>query len=148
VGETNGAVYKVTIGRPDLRVKENGAIINARMGLNTWAAFFGTNREAIVAGDVVVLEEELPYVLSLLTGSNIEIVAIHHHMTEIKPTLIFLHYWDKGEPVKLAQSIQEVVNVLGRKIGKRHISGFIHSTTDNARSSAEKSAEDLGAFMC
>jgi uncharacterized protein DUF1259 len=43
-GEQNGTVYKITVGRPDLDVKEMGATINARMGLNTWAAFVGTNK--------------------------------------------------------------------------------------------------------
>src|SRR2546429_2490739 len=48
-GEQNGAVYKITLGRDDLNVKEMGATINARMGLNTWAAFVGTNEDAAVA---------------------------------------------------------------------------------------------------
>jgi hypothetical protein len=119
-GETNGPVYKVTIGRPDIKIKEKGAVINARMGLNTWAAFYGTESEAIVAGDVAVLENELPYVLRILTNNGLNIVAIHHHMTEIKPTIIFLHYWGKGEASKLAQGIQDAVNILGRKMGKGH----------------------------
>src|SRR3989454_11604198 len=58
-GEQNGAVYKITLGRDDLNVKEMGATINARMGLNTWAAFVGTNEDAAVAGDVAMLETEV-----------------------------------------------------------------------------------------
>src|SRR5438067_7839879 len=53
-GEQNGAVYKITLGRDDLTVKEMGATINSRMGLNTWAAFVGTNEDAAVAGDVAM----------------------------------------------------------------------------------------------
>src|SRR5258707_10980286 len=41
-GEQNGAVYKITVGRDDLKLKEMGATINARMGLNTWGAFYGS----------------------------------------------------------------------------------------------------------
>src|SRR5216683_5546509 len=55
-GEQNGAVYKITLGRDDLTVKEMGATINARMGLNTWAAFVGSNEDAVIAGDVAMLE--------------------------------------------------------------------------------------------
>ena len=55
-GEQNGPVYKITLGRDDLDVKEMGAKINARMGLNTWAAFVGTNEDAAVAGDIAMLE--------------------------------------------------------------------------------------------
>src|SRR5207248_403324 len=48
MGDANGAVYKITIGRDDLSVKEHGASINARMGLNTWAAFYGANENAVI----------------------------------------------------------------------------------------------------
>jgi hypothetical protein len=58
-GEQNGAVYKITVGRDDIKLKEMGAVINARMGLNTWAAFYGTNEDAAVAGDVAMLESEV-----------------------------------------------------------------------------------------
>src|SRR5712691_2166748 len=51
-GEQNGGVYKITIGRPDMPLKEMGAAINARMGLNTWAAFYGSDSDAVVAGDI------------------------------------------------------------------------------------------------
>ncbi len=54
-GEQNGAVYKITIGRDDLKLKEMGAPINSRMGLNTWAAFFGSDANAEIAGDVAML---------------------------------------------------------------------------------------------
>ncbi len=56
-GEQTGAVYKITVGRDDLGMKEHGAVINARMGLNTWAAFVGTQEDAAIAGDVAMLED-------------------------------------------------------------------------------------------
>jgi hypothetical protein len=51
-GEQSGAVYKITVGRDNLNMKEHGAAINARMGLNTWAAFVGTDQDPAIAGDV------------------------------------------------------------------------------------------------
>ena len=62
-GEQNGAVYKITVGRDDLKLTEMGAPINARMGLNTWAAFVGTNENAAIAGDVAMLANEVTPVL-------------------------------------------------------------------------------------
>src|SRR5205823_1856481 len=50
-GEQTGAVYKITIGREDVKISEHGATINARMGLNSWAAFVGSNDNAAIAGD-------------------------------------------------------------------------------------------------
>src|SRR5881392_3518110 len=92
-GEQNGAVYKITVGRADLDVKEMGATINARMGLNTWAAFIGSDGDAAIAGDVAMLEQEVTPVLKALRQHGLDVVAIHHHMLGSEPTIIFLHYW-------------------------------------------------------
>src|SRR5689334_5498911 len=62
-GEQSGQVYKITIGRDDIALKEMGATINARMGLNTWAAFFGSDANAEIAGDVAMLAQEVTPVL-------------------------------------------------------------------------------------
>jgi Domain of Unknown Function (DUF1259) len=112
-GEQNGAVYKVTIGRPDLHMVEMGAPINARMGLNTWAAFFGSDSSAVVAGDVAMLENEVTPVLKSLRASGLQVVAIHHHMIRSNPTIIFLHYWGKGPAEKLAAGVKSALDQLG-----------------------------------
>src|SRR4029077_14815450 len=101
-GETNGAVYKITVGRDDLKLTEMGAPINARMGLNTWAAFVGTNENAAIAGDVAMLANEVTPVLRALRQNGLDVVAIHHHMTSTSPTIYFLHYWGTGPAGKLA----------------------------------------------
>jgi hypothetical protein len=85
-GEQNGAVYKITIGRPDIPLNEMGASINARMGLNTWAAFYGNDADAVVAGDVAMLDTEVTPILKSLPSNGLDVVAIHHHMTGTQPT--------------------------------------------------------------
>jgi hypothetical protein len=109
-GEQNGAVYKITIGRPELGIKEMGAVINARMGLNTWAAFYGSDADAVVAGDVAMQESEVQGVLQALRTNGIDVVAIHHHMTGTKPTVIFLHYFGRGPAAKLATGVKAAVD--------------------------------------
>ena len=116
-GEQTGAVYKFTLPRNDLTVVEMGAAINARMGLNTWAAFTGTNDKAAVAGDVAMLESELTPVLKVLRKHGLEVVAIHHHMTNDRPMIIFLHYWGIGPADKLAMGFKAAVNELGKHGG-------------------------------
>jgi len=118
-GEQTGAVYKFTLGRPDLKVTEMGAAINARMGLNTWAAFTGTNEQAAIAGDVAMLESEVTPVLKALRKSGLDIVAIHHHMTGDRPMVIFLHYWGTGPAERLAHGFKAAVNELGKHGGAR-----------------------------
>ena len=113
-GEQSGAVYKITVGRDDLNMKEHGAIINARMGLNTWAAFVGTDQDAAVAGDVAMLESEVTPVLKSLRKNGIDVVAIHNHMIEARPVVIFLHYWGRGPAEKLATSFKAALDELGK----------------------------------
>ena len=113
-GEQTGPVYKITIGRPDIDLREHGAPINARMGLNTWAAFAGTDADAMVAGDVAMLEHEVTPVLKALRANGLNIVAIHHHMTDVKPVVIFLHYYATGPAAKLAQGMRAAVDLLGK----------------------------------
>jgi hypothetical protein len=117
-GDLNGQVYKFTVGRDDLKMKEMGATINARMGLNTWAAFYGTMDNAVVAGDVAMLEGEVTAVLKTLRANNLDVVAIHHHMTGSKPMIIFLHYWGKGNALTLAHGFKSALDQLGKKHGE------------------------------
>lgn len=112
-GEQNGAVYKITIGRPDIDVREHGAAINARMGLNTWAAFTGSDADAMVAGDVAMRDAEVTPVLTALRGAGLEVVAIHHHMTGTAPGVIFLHYYGTGPAATLARGVRAALDRLG-----------------------------------
>ena len=107
------------MGRDDLGMKEHGATINARMGLNTWAAFVGTPEDAAIAGDVAMLESEVTPVLKALRKNNLDVVAIHHHMTGEQPVVIFLHYWGRGPVEKLAGGFKAALDELG-KGGRAH----------------------------
>ena len=113
-GEQNGAVYKITVGRDDLKLKEMGATINARMGLNTWAAFFGSDANAEIAGDVAMLSSEVTPVLKALRANGLSVVAIHHHMTGTQPNIYFLHYWGTGPTERLAAGFKAALNELGK----------------------------------
>src|SRR5713226_9368523 len=113
-GEQSGAVYKITVGRDDLKLTEMGAPINARMGLNTWAAFVGTNENAAIAGDVAMLASEVQPVLKALRKNGLDVVAIHHHMTGTEPTIFFLHYWGTGPADKLATGFKAALSETGK----------------------------------
>src|SRR5712692_8220153 len=113
-GEQNGAVYKITVGRDDLKLKEMGAPINSRMGLNTWAAFYGSDANAEIAGDVAMLSQEVNPVLKALRANGLNVVAIHHHMTGTQPTVYFLHYWRTGPAEKLANGFKAALSATGK----------------------------------
>ncbi len=106
-GDLKDGVYKVTIGR---KTKMHGFEMGNAMGVNTWAAFAGLDKEAVVDGDFAMLESELQTVLKKLRGANINIVAIHNHMTGEAPKIMFLHFWGVGSTTDLANGIKSALD--------------------------------------
>ncbi|MEI6712213.1 MAG: DUF1259 domain-containing protein [Verrucomicrobiota bacterium] len=83
-----------------------GCEVGKEMGVNTWAAFAGTDDNAVVDGDFCVLETELQTVLKTLRKEDVNVVAIHHHMAMEEPRYLFVHYWGRGKAVELAKSLK------------------------------------------
>jgi hypothetical protein len=101
--EKDGMV-KFTIGRTTKM--PCGCEVGKEMGVNTWAAFMGSDDHAIVDGDFVTFEGELQPVLKALRANGINVVAIHNHMEGESPKAIFLHYWGIGSAGELAQGVK------------------------------------------
>jgi len=101
-GEFKDGVYKATWGRTS---KEHGMTVGNTMGVNTWAAFAGSDDKAVVDGDFAMLESELQNVLKALRHAGINIVAIHSHMSGEQPRVLFLHYWGIGPADQLAKAV-------------------------------------------
>jgi hypothetical protein len=102
-GDAKDGMIKFTIGRP---AKMHDVTIDKDMGVNTWAAFAGSDDNAIVDGDFAVTEDELQPVLKSLLKEKINIVAIHQHMTHEQPRMMFFHYWGRGRAKNLANAIK------------------------------------------
>jgi hypothetical protein len=114
-GKVNGAVYKYVVGRDDLRVIAMGAEVTTAIGLNTWAAFAGESDAAHIAGDVAMLEGEVNTVIRALRKHDLEVVAVHQHMLEEQPRVIFLHYYGSGPALTLAEGFRAALDQLGGK---------------------------------
>ena len=109
-GEAKDGMVKFTIGK---KSSMGGMEISKEMGVNTWAAFAGTDDNAIVDGDFAVTEDELQPALKTLRQSGINIVAIHSHMTQENPRILFLHYWGRGAAKALANAVKGALLVTG-----------------------------------
>lgn len=107
-GQSKEGMVKFTFGR---KIKMFGFEFGKEMGVNTWAAFGGTDENAFVDGDFAMTEEELQPVLRVLKKGHINIVAIHNHMTMETPRIIFLHFWGIGKAGELAHTIREALQV-------------------------------------
>ena len=108
-------VYKYTIGRPDVKLREHGAPVTTFLGFNTWAAWQGTPEKAAVAGDFAMLENEVEGVIKALVENGIEVVAVHNHMVHEKPRIFFLHYWGVGNAEALARGLRTALDQTGKK---------------------------------
>jgi hypothetical protein len=102
-GESKDGMVKFTMGRP---ATMHGVKIDNTMGVNTWAAFAGSDDNAVVDGDFAVTEDELQPVLKSLLKDKINIVAIHQHMTHEEPRIMFFHYLGRGRAKDLANAVK------------------------------------------
>ncbi|MEY2557219.1 MAG: hypothetical protein QOE34_644 [Verrucomicrobiota bacterium] len=109
-GDVKDGMVKFTIGK---KSKMSGMEIGKEIGVNTWAAFAGTDDNAVVDGDFAVTEDELQPVLKSLRAANVNIVAIHSHMTHENPRILFLHYWGRGSAKDLANAVKGALLVTG-----------------------------------
>ena len=114
-GEMSKGVYKYTIGRPDVSLKEHGVVVSTFLGFNTWAAFQGSPDHAAVAGDFTMLEDEVAPVIKVLVENGIEVVAVHNHMVHEQPRIFFLHYWGVGNAEQLAKGLKAALDQTGKK---------------------------------
>jgi hypothetical protein len=106
-GDLANGVYKATIGRTTQMV---GHAVGNTLGINTWAAFVGSDAEAAVDGDFVMREDELQSVLKALRRVGINITAIHNHIEMEPPRVVFLHYWGVGSTPDLAKGIRAALD--------------------------------------
>jgi hypothetical protein len=102
-------MFKAGMGRKTHA--ECGCTIGAPMGVNTWAAFAGTDDDAVVDGDFAVSESELQPVLRALRDGRVNIVAIHSHMAGESPRVLFLHYWGRGPAADLAKVVKRALDL-------------------------------------
>lgn len=105
--ETKDDMVKFTLGRS---THMHGVAVGKQMGVNTWAAFAGSDDNAVVDGDFAMREEDLQAVLKSMRASGIAIVSIHQHMTQEKPRIMFLHYWGKGRAEELATAVRQALD--------------------------------------
>jgi hypothetical protein len=105
--QAKDGIAKFSFGR---KTSMHGTEVGEAMGVNTWAAFAGSQGSAVVDGDFAMLEDELQDVLKALRHANINIVAIHNHMTHEQPRIMFLHFWGKGPAEELAHSVKAALD--------------------------------------
>ncbi len=108
-GQRTGDVYKVGFPRTDLHVSVHGLAIKPGLALGSWAAFSGTDDHAVVMGDLVLLEDEVNPVMDKLKSAGFEITAIHNHLADETPHVMYMHYMGHGPAAQLATSLRSAL---------------------------------------
>ncbi len=88
-----GGIYRVGLGRSDLKVTLDEVTIRPTLALGSYLAFQKMGNESMVMGDLVLLHEEVNPVMKKLVEGGIEITALHSHMLSEQPRLFFMHFW-------------------------------------------------------
>jgi hypothetical protein len=117
-GQKMGDVYKVGFPRNDLHVSLHGLAIKPGLALGSWAAFMGTNDNAMVMGDLVLLQDELNPVMEKLRSADFDISAIHNHLIDETPHVMYMHYMGHGAASQLAASLRAALAESKTPLGK------------------------------
>ncbi|PYU35647.1 MAG: peptidase M23 [Acidobacteria bacterium] len=117
-GQKSGDVYRVGFPRTDLHVKVGDVEVRPGLALGSWAAFSGNDEHAMVMGDLVLLEKEVNPVMLKLRAANFDITAVHNHVLDETPQILYMHYLGHGPVVELAKSLRAALSVSQTPLGK------------------------------
>src|SRR6266404_1163614 len=104
-----GDVHRYGFPRTDLAVTLDGVTIKPALALGGWVAFKPMHGEAMVMGDLVLLETEInPVMLKLIEG-GLEITAVHNHLLRASPATFYMHVGGHGDPARMATVIRDAL---------------------------------------
>jgi len=112
-----GDVYRVGMPRTDLSVTVKGVPVKPGFALGSYAAFKQAGDHAMVMGDLVLLDQEVPAVMSALLLGGLEVTAVHNHLNEVSPHVLYMHYVGHGDAVQLAKALHQALAVSGTPLG-------------------------------
>src|SRR5262245_10017474 len=112
-----GDVFRVGMPRTDLAVTVKGVAVKAPFALGSYAAFKQVGEQAMVMGDLVLLDQEIPAVMSGLLTGGLEVTAVHNHLNEISPHVMYMHYSRHGDAVQLAKALRQALSASGTPLG-------------------------------
>jgi len=112
-----GGVFRIGLPRTDLAVSVKGVPVKAGFALGSYAAFKPVGDQAMVMGDLVLLDQEVPAVMAGLFKGGLEVTAVHNHLNDMSPHVMYMHYEGHGEAVKLATALRQALSASGTPFG-------------------------------
>ena len=112
-----GDVFRIGMPRTDLTVTVKGVPVKAPFALGSYAAFKQIGSQVMVMGDIVLLDQEVPPVMSGLFAGGLEVTAVHNHLNEMSPHVMYMHYEGHGDAVQLAKALRQALSASGTPFG-------------------------------
>jgi len=112
-----GDVFRIGMPRTDLSVTVKGVPVKPGFALGSYAAFKQVGDHAMVMGDLVLLDQEVPAVMSGLFAGGLEVTAVHNHLNEVSPHVLYMHYSGHGDAVQMARALRQALSVSGTPLG-------------------------------
>src|SRR5207247_10899686 len=112
-----GDVFRIGMPRTDLNVTVKGVPVKAGFALGSYAAFKQIGDHVMVMGDLVLLDQEIPAVMSGLFAGGLEVTAVHNHLNEMSPHTMYMHYSGHGDAVQMARALRQALSASGTLLG-------------------------------
>jgi len=112
-----GDVFRIGMPRTDLSVTVKGVPVKAGFALGSYAAFKQVGDQAMVMGDLVLLDQEVPPVMAGLFRGGLEVTAVHNHLNEMSPHVMYMHYGGHGDAVQLAKALRQALSASSTPLG-------------------------------
>ena len=116
-GMQPGDVFRIGMPRTDLTVTVKGVPVKAGFALGSYAAFKQVGDQSMVMGDLVLLDQEVPAVMSGLFSGGLEVTAVHNHLNEMSPHVMYMHYEGHGDAVQMAKALRQALSASGTPLG-------------------------------
>jgi uncharacterized protein DUF1259 len=115
--QADGA-YKLALPRGDLHVTAGGVVVKPTLALGSWVGFKQvSDTDAMLMGDLVLVESEIGPVVGQLQEGGIEQTALHNHLLQESPHVMYMHVAGRGRPVRLAGAIHAALALTGTPFG-------------------------------
>jgi len=147
-GTVGDDVFKVTFARSDLKVRVGNVFIEPGLALTSWITFKQMGNKAMMMGDLVLLDKEVDSVLPELVSNGIEVTALHNHLVGESPSIMYMHFSGRGDPVKLAKAMKSALAktktpLSESKIGQPAVTGVDWSGVEAILGTSGKAAGSL-----
>ena len=143
-----GDVFRIGMPRTDLSVTVKGVPVKAGFALGSYAAFKQVGDQAMVMGDLVLLDQEVPAVMSGLIAGALEVTAVHNHLNEVSPHVMYMHYEGHGDAIQLARALRQALSASGTPLGSGASPATAPGPTLDTRQIEQalgRSGRDIGA---